>query len=89
MTIHGTTTLFADSIDITSVAGYRGFSEFQKIAKYARIFHTIPGGLPVDPKFSCGSKVSQEKCISVMQYKRAFCKKFLPYKAGKCLLPYT
>ena len=43
--LHGTTTLFADSIDITSVAGYKGFSAFQKMTKYAplRIFHTIPG----------------------------------------------
>ena len=30
--LHGTTTLFADSIDITSVAGYKGFS-----AKYCGI----------------------------------------------------
>ena len=62
--LHGTTTLFADSIDITSVAGYKGFSAFQKMTKYAplRIFHTIPGGLPVDPKFSSAkSTVSQEK----------------------------
>ena len=63
--LHGTTTLFADSIDITSVAGYKGFSAFQKMTKYAplRIFHTIPGGLPVDPKFSSAKSltVSQEK----------------------------
>ncbi len=63
--LHGTTTLFADSIDITSVAGYRGFLAFQKMTKCTpmRIFHTIPGGLPVDPKFSGAKSLteSQEK----------------------------
>ena len=42
--LHGTTTLFADSIDITSVAGYVGiFCGFQKMTKYALrfIFHKI------------------------------------------------
>ncbi|MDI1495561.1 MAG: adenine deaminase [Cenarchaeum symbiont of Oopsacas minuta] len=52
--LHGTTTLFADSIDIVSIAGHEGFSAFQKMTKCMplRIFHTVPGGLPVDPKFS-------------------------------------
>ena len=61
--LHGTTTLFADSIDVTSVAGYKGFSAFQKMTKYAplRIFHTIPGGLPVDPKFSSVKSLTESQ----------------------------
>ena len=56
----GVTSLFPDSIDIVSVCGYRGFKEFlrqtQKLPM--RFFHTIPGGLPVDRKFSHGKTLS-------------------------------
>ncbi len=50
----GVTSLFSDSIDVVSVAGYNGFVEFLRQCEDlpARIFHTIPGGLPVDTKFS-------------------------------------
>ena len=61
----GVTSLFSDPIDIVSVAGYRGFKEFLKLGEDLpiRIFQVVPGGLPVDAKFS-GSKsltLSQEK----------------------------
>ncbi|MDE1728809.1 MAG: adenine deaminase [Thaumarchaeota archaeon] len=50
----GTTALFADPIDIVSVCGYRGFKEFVKMTQRLpiRVYHVIPGGLPVDRKFS-------------------------------------
>ncbi|MGI0082213.1 MAG: adenine deaminase, partial [Nitrosopumilaceae archaeon] len=50
----GTTSLFSDPIDMVSVCGYRGFREFVKLTETLpiRFFHLIPGGLPVDRKFS-------------------------------------
>jgi len=50
----GVTSLFADSIDIVSTCGFRGFREFIKMTSGLpmRFFHVIPGGLPVDRKFS-------------------------------------
>ena len=61
----GVTTLFPDSIDIVSVCGYKGFKEFVNLTKNLpmRFFHTAPGGLPVDKKFSHGKTLSlkQEK----------------------------
>ena len=50
----GVTSLFVDSIDIVSTCGFRGFKEFIKMTRRlpVRFFHVIPGGLPVDRKFS-------------------------------------
>ena len=52
--LSGTTTLFADPIDVVSVCGYKGFKEFVKMTQSLpiRVYHVIPGGLPVDRKFS-------------------------------------
>ncbi len=61
----GVTSLFSDPIDVVSVAGYKGFQEFLKLGEDLpiRIFQVIPGGLPVDPKFSNSKflSLSQEK----------------------------
>ncbi|MGY5150225.1 MAG: adenine deaminase [Candidatus Nitrosopumilus sp. bin_68KS] len=61
----GVTSLFSDPIDIVSVAGYKGFQEFLKLGEDLpiRIFQVIPGGLPVDAKFSNSNSLtlSQEK----------------------------
>ena len=59
----GVTSLFPDSIDIVSVCGYRGFKEFLRQTQNLpmRFFHTIPGGLPVDRKFSHGKTLSIEE----------------------------
>src|SRR5437899_1515301 len=59
----GTTTLFSDPIDIVSVCGYRGFREFVKMTENLpiRVFHVIPGGLPVDRKFSHSRTMSKEE----------------------------
>jgi len=61
----GVTSLFSDPIDIVSVAGYRGFQEFLKLGEDlpVRIFQVVPGGLPVDTKFSNSNtlSLSQEK----------------------------
>ncbi|MFY9300797.1 MAG: adenine deaminase C-terminal domain-containing protein [Candidatus Nitrosotenuis sp.] len=61
----GTTCLFSDPIDIVSVCGFRGFREFVKMSSGLpiRIFSVVPGGLPVDRKFSHGKSLglSQEK----------------------------
>ena len=56
----GVTTLFPDSIDIVSVCGYKGFKEFVNLTKNLpmRFFHTVPGGFPVDKKFSHGKTLS-------------------------------
>jgi adenine deaminase len=61
----GVTSLFSDPIDIVSVAGYKGFQEFLKLGENLpiRIFQVVPGGLPVDRKFSNSKTLSssQEK----------------------------
>ena len=57
----GVTSLFSDPIDIVSVCGYQGFREFVKLTQNLpiRFFHVVPGGLPVDRKFSHGKTLSQ------------------------------
>jgi adenine deaminase len=61
----GVTSLFSDPIDIVSVSGYKGFQEFLKLGEDLpiRIFQVVPGGLPVDEKFSRSKtlSLSQEK----------------------------
>jgi len=61
----GVTSLFSDPIDIVSVGGYKGFQEFLKLGENLpiRIFQVVPGGLPVDEKFSNSKSLtpSQEK----------------------------
>lgn len=61
----GVTSLFSDPIDIVSVSGYKGFQEFLKLGEDLpiRIFQVVPGGLPVDEKFSHSKtlSLSQEK----------------------------
>ena len=61
----GVTSLFSDPIDIVSVTGYKGFQEFLKLGENLpiRIFQVVPGGLPVDAKFSNSKtlSLSQEK----------------------------
>jgi len=61
----GVTSLFSDPIDVVSVGGYRGFQEFLKLGEDlpVRIFQVVPGGLPVDAKFSNSNSLSlsQEK----------------------------
>ena len=63
----GVTSLFSDPIDIVSVAGYKGFQEFLKLGENLpiRIFQAVPGGLPVDAKFS------NSKSLSSLQEKNA------------------
>ena len=63
----GVTSLFPDSIDIVSVGGFRGFKEFLRQTENLpmRFFHTIPGGLPVDQKFSHG------KTLTIQEEKQA------------------
>ena len=50
----GVTSLFADSVDIVSTCGFSGFKDFIKMTSGlpARFFHVVPGGTPVDRKFS-------------------------------------
>ena len=61
----GVTSLFSDPIDVVSVGGYKGFQEFLKLGEDlpVRIFQVVPGGLPVDAKFSNSNTLtlSQEK----------------------------
>ena len=50
----GVTSLFSDPVDIVSTCGYSGFKEFIKMTSGlpVRFFHVVPGGIPVDRKFS-------------------------------------
>lgn len=61
----GVTSLFSDPIDVVSVSGYKGFQAFLQLGEDLpiRIFQVIPGGLPVDRKFSHSKTLSpsQEK----------------------------
>ncbi len=61
----GVTSLFSDPIDVVSVGGYKGFQEFLKLGEDLpiRIFQVVPGGLPVDAKFSNSKSLTlaQEK----------------------------
>ena len=61
----GVTSLFSDPIDIVSTCGYKGFREFVRQTNELplRMFHVVPGGLPVDRKFSHSKTLnnSQEK----------------------------
>ena len=63
----GVTSLFSDPIDIVSTCGYKGFREFvrQTSDLPIRIFHVVPGGLPVDRKFS------HSKTLSLLEEKNA------------------
>lgn len=56
----GTTSIFSDPIDIVSVCGFKGFREFVRLTENLpiRFFHVIPGGLPVDRKFSHAKTLS-------------------------------
>jgi len=56
----GVTSLFSDPIDIVSTCGYNGFKEFVRMTSElpARFFHVVPGGVPVDKKFSHGREIS-------------------------------
>lgn len=59
----GTTSLFSDPIDIVSTCGYKGFKEFLKQGQNLpiRIFQVVPGGLPVDRKFSHSKTLTQSE----------------------------
>jgi adenine deaminase len=59
----GVTSLFSDPIDIVSVCGFRGFQEFLNLTSDLpiRFFHVIPGGLPVDRKFSHSKTLSESE----------------------------
>ncbi len=67
--LHGVTSLFSDPIDIVSVGGYTAFKEFLRLTLDLpiRVFHTVPGGLPVDPKFSrCNVLSLQEEQSAIL-----------------------
>ena len=65
----GVTSIFSDPIDIVSVCGYRGFKEFTKLTENLpiRFFHVVPGGLPVDRKFSHGKTLSNSEIKNVIK----------------------
>ena len=66
----GVTSLFSDPIDIVSVCGYKGFREFVRLTENlpARFFHVVPGGLPVDRKFSHGKTLSHSQEKSAVKH---------------------
>ena len=65
----GVTSLFSDPIDIVSTCGYRGFKEFVKMTSGlpARFFHGVPGGVPVDRKFSNGKTLNLTEAKSALK----------------------
>jgi adenine deaminase len=65
----GVTTLFSDPIDIVSVCGYKGFREFiyQSTNLPIRIFNVVPGGLPVDRKFSHVKTITHSQTKSAVK----------------------
>jgi len=65
----GVTSLFSDPIDIVSACGYRGFKEFVRMTSElpARFFHVIPGGVPVDRKFSHGKTLTLTEVKSALK----------------------
>ena len=65
----GVTSLFSDPIDIVSVCGYQGFREFVKLTQNLpiRFFHVVPGGLPVDRKFSHGKSLSSTQAKAAIR----------------------
>jgi len=65
--LHGVTSLFSDPIDVVSVTGHKGFDEFLRLGRGlpVRIFQTVPGGLPVDPRFSNSCNMIVEEAESV------------------------
>ena len=64
----GVTSLFSDPIDIVSTCGYSGFKEFVKMTSGlpVRFFHVVPGGVPVDRKFSNGKTLSLTEVKSAL-----------------------
>ena len=56
----GVTSLFSDPIDIVSTCGYKGFKDFLRMCSDLpiRIYSVVPGGLPVDKKFSHSKTIS-------------------------------
>lgn len=66
----GVTSLFSDPIDIVSVSGYRGFQEFLQLGENLplRIFQVVPGGLPVDRKFSNSKNLSLSQQRSAIKH---------------------
>ena len=66
----GVTSLFSDPIDVVSVAGYNGFKEFLKLGEDLpiRIFQVVPGGLPVDAKFSHSKSLSLSQEQSAIKH---------------------
>ena len=66
----GVTSLFSDPVDIVSVAGYRGFREFLRLGEDLpiRIFQVVPGGLPVDGKFSSSKTLSHSEERSAIRH---------------------
>src|SRR3989338_9009597 len=66
----GVTSLFSDPIDIVSVCGYRGFREFLNLCSNLpiRIFNVVPGGLPVDRKFSHSRMLSAAQTKAAIKH---------------------
>jgi adenine deaminase len=67
--LSGTTTLFVDPIDVVSVCGFKGFKEFVKMTQGLpiRVYHVVPGGLPVDRKFSHARTLTKKEEISGLE----------------------
>lgn len=67
--LRGVTSLFSDPIDAVAVAGARGFEEFVRLCRGlpARVFNSVPGGLPVDPEFGHGRTLSPARARAAMR----------------------
>jgi len=65
----GVTSLFSDPVDIVSTCGYSGFKEFIKMTSGlpVRFFHVVPGGIPVDRKFSHSKTLTSTEVKSSLE----------------------
>ena len=70
----GVTSLFSDPIDMVSVCGFRGLEEFVKLSRNLpiRIFQAIPGGLPVDRKFSHSKSLTLDEEKKALSFPEVF-----------------
>ena len=67
--LHGTTTVFADPVDMVGVLGHKGFNLFLKEARSLpiRVLTMVPMALPQDPKFSNSRYMKYQEVVNALK----------------------
>jgi len=67
--LHGTTTVFADPVDMVGVLGYKGFNLFLKEARSLpiQVLTMVPVALPQDPKFSNSRYMKYQEVVNALK----------------------